>query len=466
MGEGTVKSANVVSYIDSERIEKSVGLVDTGYARSNLMISTDRYSARDYAERERELVWMKVWQAVGRVDELAEVGDWKEYRIYDQSFIVVKGGDGVIRGFVNACPHRGNALCQGKKGHAAARLTCPYHKWSFALDGRLVGVGRPDLVGEIDKSEHGLIRVPVETFAGFIFLNPNLHAEPLVSYLGADLMRFIEAYRIDRMAPVMDVRETLECNWKVVNDAFQEGYHIDSIHPELLKVIVIDPTRTQYYFTKLHNLAVAPFDVKHAGDLNFGPLQEVEAIRALPGTFPGVAMVLPKFEELLLAYCDAAGAFVFPEGVSGRSLLQQATRVTLTESGLDVSQLSDDQMSDNHGYLLFPNFFMTIRAGECHIILSVPHPDGDPNRCIWHVSSYMWLPESVRAQFKAELVEVTEPGSYPYFLALQQDYEQMPRQQKGLRNHLLKQLTLAQEEVCIAHFHSVLDRYMAGNAGS
>jgi phenylpropionate dioxygenase-like ring-hydroxylating dioxygenase large terminal subunit len=461
-----MKAANCADCVDNERIEKSVGLLETGYDRSNLVISTDRYTSRDYAERERDMVWMKVWQVAGRVDELAGIGDWKEYRLYDQSFIVIRSGDGVIRGFVNACPHRGNALCHGKKGHAAARITCPYHKWSFALDGRLVGVGRPDLVGEINKSEHGLVSVPVETFAGFIFLNPDPNASPLAQYLGEDLMRFIDAYHIEKMTPVMDVREALDCNWKVVNDAFQEGYHIDGIHPELLKVIVIDPTRTQYYFTRLHNLAVAPFDVKHANDAAFGPQQEVEAIRALPGTFPGVAMILPKFEEFAAAYRDEQGAFAFPQGVSGRSLLQQATRATLSESGLDVSKLSDDQMSDNHGYLLFPNFFMTVRAGECHIILAVPHPDGDPNRCIWHVSSYMWLPESVRTQFRAELVEVNEPGSYPYFLALQQDYEQMPRQQKGLRNQLLKQLTLAQEEVCIAHFHTVLDRHMAGDRKS
>ena len=64
--------------------------------------------------------------------------------------------------------------------------------------------------------------------------------------------------------------------------------------------------------------------------------------------------------------------------------------------GLDVSDLTDDQMSDNQGWVLFPNYFMTVRAGECHVIMAVPHPDGDPNRCIWHVSSYMYLPPEHR----------------------------------------------------------------------
>lgn len=450
------------TYIDQQRIDKSLGLTEVGFDRSNLIVSTERYTSNEYAERERQQIWMKVWQCVGRVDELPNVGDWKEYRIYDQSFLVVKGNDQKIRGFVNACTHRGNVLCEGKKGNNPARFTCPYHKWSFALDGRLVGVGRPDLVGPLDKTQHGLVEVPVDTCGGFIFLNPDQDAKPLAEYFTAEIMEFLAPYNLDKMTPVMDVREALECNWKVVMDAFQEGYHIDGVHPELLKVVVIDPTRTRYYFNSIHNLAVAPFDVKHANDPNFGADQEVEAVRALPGTFPGTAAIMPRFEELAAQYCDANGKFTFPEGVSGRSLLQKATRDTLTMTGLDVSGLTDDQMTDNHGYLLFPNFFMTVRAGECHIILSVPHPDGDPNRCIWHVSSYMWLPEPVREQFRAQLVEVTEPNSFPYFLALQQDYDQMPRQQKGLRNRLLKTLTLAQEEVCVAHFHSVVDRFMAG----
>ena len=92
--------------------------------------------------------------------------------------------------------------------------------------------------------------------------------------------------------------------------------------------------------------------------------------------------------------------------------------------------------------------------------MAVPDPDGDPNRCIWHVSSYMYLPAAIRDQYRAKLVEVDKPGSYPYFLALQQDYEQMPRQQRGLRNRMLKYMSLAREEVNIARFHSIVDKYL------
>jgi phenylpropionate dioxygenase-like ring-hydroxylating dioxygenase large terminal subunit len=165
---------------------------------------------------------MRVWQVAGRVDELPEAGDWKEYRIYDQSFLIVRGKDGALRGFVNACRHRGNVLCRGGSGNSA-RFVC-HHLWSYDLEGQLRGVSRPDLVGPIDKDDHGLLQVPVDTFAGFIFLNPDPDAEPLAEFLGHEVAELMEPYHLDQMVTVMNVREAVDCNWKVVVDAFQEGY--------------------------------------------------------------------------------------------------------------------------------------------------------------------------------------------------------------------------------------------------
>ena len=442
-----------------EWVRNTTPLPELDFAKLNMRIPTDRYVSRDYQARERERIWMKVWQIVGRDDELAHAGDWKEYRIFDQAFVIVRGKDGKLRGFVNACRHRGNVLCTGGRGNSQQFL-CPYHLWSYALDGRLVGVGRPDLVGPIDRSAHGLIEVPVDTFAGFIFLNPDVNAKPLAEFLGREVIEGLAPYRLDEMTPVgMDVREALDCNWKVVIDAFSEGYHIIGVHPELLSVIDLEAGRSRHGIYGDHGMAVAPFEVKDVKNCSLE--QQVEGIRSLPGTFPTVAEVLPAFEALVNGYRDNAGKLSrLPEGVSVRTLLQQATRTTLSAKGLDVRGLSDDQMSDNQGWFLFPNFFMTIRAGEATTIMAYPHPDGDPNRCIWHVTAYMWLPPPVRAQYRAQPVEVSAPNSYPYFLALQQDYEQMPRQQRGLRNQSLKFLSLAREEVSIARFHTVVDRYM------
>jgi phenylpropionate dioxygenase-like ring-hydroxylating dioxygenase large terminal subunit len=446
-----------------ECIDKGPYLSELDFDAYRMRVTTARYTSREYHARERNLLWMRVWQVAGRTDELAKAGDWKEYSIFDQSYVVVRGKDEKIRGFVNACRHRGNVLCVGK-GHSA-RFTCPYHKWSYGLDGQLLAVPKPDFDGPIDqfvgpKDELALRQVPVECFAGFIFLNPDPKAPPLADFLG-EVTELLAPYHCEEMVPVgLNVRESLDCNWKVVMDAFQEGYHIQGIHPELLSAM--DESKERYSFFGDHSVATAPFGASNLAA--FGPERQVEAIKSLPATFPGIVEVLPRFEELVGAHRGQDGILNFPEGVTARALLQRATRETLTAKGLDVTGLTDNQLSDNQFYLVFPNFFLTIRAGEATFISSVPHPDGDPNRCIWHVAGYQWLPAEQRAKQRAELID--EPKDFKYFLALQQDHEQMQRQQKGLRNRSLEYVTLTRQEVRLAYFHSVLDGWLEGNAGS
>lgn len=257
-----------------------IGLEDLAPGTFNMSISTDRYTSAEYAQREREAIWMRVWQIAGRESELPKVGDWKQYRIMDQSFVIVRGKDEKLRGFVNACRHRGNILCHAKTGNAKRGFLCQYHLWSYDLEGTLRGVLRENLAGQVDKSENSLFEVPVDTFGGFIFLNPDPNAQPLSDYLGPQVAELLAPYHLEQMSTVMDVREPLECNWKVVMDAFEEGYHINGIHPQLLTVLAIDPTTARYQFFENHSVAVAPFEVKGAGTE-----EQIEGILNLPDTF-------------------------------------------------------------------------------------------------------------------------------------------------------------------------------------
>ena len=131
--------------------------------------------------------------------------------------------------------HRGNMLCKDGSGNTGARFLCPYHLWSYDLEGALKGVARPDLVGPIDKGELGLLEVPVDTFAGFVFLNPDPDAGPLADFLGDEVRELMAPYHLDQMVTVLDVRESIDCNWKVVMDAFQEGYFIIDSFEALLE---------------------------------------------------------------------------------------------------------------------------------------------------------------------------------------------------------------------------------------
>lgn len=438
-------------------------IAEMDFSGFRMRVDASRYADRDWAEAERERLWMRCWQVAGRETDIPEPGDWMVHRLYDQSWILVRGRDRVVRGFVNSCRHRGNALCNADKGRDA-RFTCPYHNWTYGLDGDLLAVARPDFEGTLeefvgDKAELGLRQVPVECFGGFVFLNPDPAAASLADLLG-EIGSLLAPYRMDEMVPYgLNVREAINCNWKVVMDAFQEGYHIQGVHPEL--VPAMDESKERYLFFGDHSVATAPFGAANMAD--FGPEEQAASIRTLPATFPGVAAMLPRFEELLDGFRDKDGVLAFPAGVTGRSLLQQATREVLEGQGLDVSGLTDNQLSDNQFYLIFPNLFITIRAGEATVILSTPHPDGDPNRCHWHVMGLQWLPPQDRAAAIEPLNRVPEGEHFPYFLALEQDWEMMQRQQDGLRNRGLKEMALTRQEVRLAWFHWVLDAWVTGS---
>lgn len=455
--------AGKYKYIDEKRKETSFRFSDLEHDPSRLRISTDRYICREFQARERESIWMRAWQVAGRVDELPAAGDWKEYTLFDQSYVIVRGRDEKLRGFANVCPHRGNQLCVGGSGHSAV-LLCPFHNWTFNLDGSLRGVARPDLVGPINKDELGLPPVSVDTFAGFIFLNPNPDAKPLAEYLGQEVMDYLAPYHLDEMVPVgLHVRDSsLECNWKAVIDGFQESYHIPGLHPQMGVVFEPDPAKSRSNFIGDHHLTVAPFEVKAQG---FTAEQAVEGIRSrLPATYHGAAQVMPFFEARVAAYRNKDGKLELPAGVTAYTLLQQATREHLASTGMPVSGLSDEQMTDHYGWLLFPNLFISAKAGEATCIAPVPHPDGDPNKCVWTVTRLAWLPPEQREAARTKLVEIKERGEYKYFEVLQQDYDGFFRQHKGLRNTRLKYLTLAQEEGLIAKFHSEVDKYVEGKA--
>ena len=444
-------------------IDDAPRIPEIDYTALSTRVSTERYWSSDHHRRERELLWMRVWQVAGRADEIPEPGDWMVYSIFDQSFVLARGRDGVVRGFVNACRHRGNAFCKGK-GHSA-RFTCPYHNWSYGLDGQLLAVPRPDFDGSTEafvgpKEELGLIPVPVECFAGFIFINPDRQAAPLAEFLG-EAGPVLAAFHLEDMVPVgMNVRETINCNWKVVMDAFYESYHVQAVHPELIPIM--DLSKERYRKFGDHSATSVPF----AGtDESVSPEEQVAAFRRIPRpNFPGLADVFPRFEERVAGHRRPDGGLAFPDGVTGRSLFQQAVREDLTGKGLDVSSLTDNQMSDFEFWALFPNIYIQLRAGESTMITARPHPDGDPNRCYWHVANYIWLPSAQRDAQREAMTEIAEGAHVPYFLALEQDFSQMEDQQKGLRNSALEYMTLTRQEPKVAQFHTVLDSWLEREA--
>src|SRR5436190_1252624 len=158
-------------------------------------IPVTRYTSAEFFEREMADVWPRAWQLACTVDHVANPGDWHEYRIGRYSVLVVRGDDGMLRAFQNVCLHRGSELCSGS-GSDLAEIRCPFHRWTWGLDGRLREVPSRREFGVLND-DYPLIGVQVDTWG-----------------------------------PLVSVRA--DCNWKTLIEGFSETYHVQGIHREML----------------------------------------------------------------------------------------------------------------------------------------------------------------------------------------------------------------------------------------
>jgi phenylpropionate dioxygenase-like ring-hydroxylating dioxygenase large terminal subunit len=174
-------------------------------------------------------------QVVCHVNELGRPGDWRSLEYLGESVIVVRGDDGEVRAFANVCRHRGSRLVDGTGG-CAKKLVCPYHAWTYDLDGRLTGVPmRSDYPG-LDQAKLGLVPVALEIWRGFVFVALEPGA-PTVADMMAPYENEIAPYRLEELQPVG--RVTLRpraLNWKTIADNYSDGLHIPVGHPGLTRL--------------------------------------------------------------------------------------------------------------------------------------------------------------------------------------------------------------------------------------
>jgi glycine betaine catabolism A len=174
-------------------------------------------------------VWGRSWVLVGFEAELPEAGSYLATTIGRSSVLIVRGRDGVVRGFHNACRHRGSQLCE--EGHGkSAKLICPYHKWTYDLEGRLIGAAR--MPAEFKMADHGLLPVPVETAAGCVYVALT-QAAPDFAPFRAALESRLGVYRLKDAKVAFHSTLTEKANWKLVMENARECYHCATSHPEL-----------------------------------------------------------------------------------------------------------------------------------------------------------------------------------------------------------------------------------------
>jgi Rieske 2Fe-2S family protein len=199
------------------------------------MLPRDAYTSPRVFAFEQERFFAGSWTCVGREGDLENTGTQRAVRVGGAGVLLVRGTDGRARAFANTCRHRGHELLGVGEQTTRRTVLCPYHAWTYDLDGSLrVAPGFRDHT-ELRPGEHGLVELPLESWHGFLFVNGSGDAPPFAEHVGA-LDELVAPYQPARLVPLASHAYDLACNWKVVLENYHECYHCPLIHPELCQV--------------------------------------------------------------------------------------------------------------------------------------------------------------------------------------------------------------------------------------
>lgn len=187
------------------------------------------YTSGDVFEAERTRVFRRNWVSVGRASEIPEPGDRFRIDVAGEPLLILRGRDGEVRALSAVCRHRWMLL--GGGAESSGTIACPYHKWTYALDGSLMAAPLMDKAEGFDRADCALPSFPCEVWNGFLFVNLSGDAAPLSQAL-APLAEEFAPWKMDEMEVVGRIEFDQPYNWKVLVDNFMESYHHFAIHPE------------------------------------------------------------------------------------------------------------------------------------------------------------------------------------------------------------------------------------------
>jgi phenylpropionate dioxygenase-like ring-hydroxylating dioxygenase large terminal subunit len=213
------------------------------------------YHDPEFFEAEKKAFLRASPQVVCHESEIAQPGEWRTLEYLGESVIVIRGDDGQARAFSNVCRHRGSRLVDGTEGCAKV-LTCPYHAWSYARDGRLVGVPHRQEYPGLQTDQLGLFAIALEKWRGFLFvtLEPGL---PSVAEMMAPYEDEVEHYRFEDLRPLGGIKlRQRQLNWKTLADNYSDHLHIPVGHPGLTRL-----------FGRNYRIDAQPYADRMQGDL-------------------------------------------------------------------------------------------------------------------------------------------------------------------------------------------------------
>ena len=195
------------------------------------LIPTVAYTSPEYAARENDLLWCKVWQQACREEEIPDVGDYVTYDIVDESIIVVRTAPDKVQAFYNVCQHRGRQITEGCGN--AKQFICKFHGWRWKISGETAFINdRKGYDGCLTNENTRLEPVKVDSWGGWLWVNMDPDSEPLRDYL-EPIATLLDPYQLEKMRYRWRQWLVFPCNWKTALEAFNESHHAAISHPQL-----------------------------------------------------------------------------------------------------------------------------------------------------------------------------------------------------------------------------------------
>ncbi len=424
--------------------------------RSNPPQSTDdipfyRYTSPEFFELEMQKIWRKVWQFACRDEHVREPGDYYVYDIGRYSIVIVRQDDGGLKAYHNSCLHRGTKLKPSQSSGYSASIQCPYHGWTWNLDGTLNEVPCSWEFPHLDYEKNRLPEALVESWNGFIFINMDLNAVPLLEYLEVVPEHFAK-WDFTNWYPYLHIQKELSCNWKTAQEAFMEAYHTPLVHPEMTHVVgdwnMQHDIFGDHVSRDLCALAVSSPTSK------LGLTEQDLLDRSLLGD----PEIVPAEKRVKVG-----------DGETARIVMAREMRKTFKDTySLDLSHLSDAEVIDSLKYNIFPNLF--IYGGPGLPQIQQARPLGmDVNRCTLDVIVFRPVKPGEEPD-PAQVVRITEANSYKdvpgvsAFMGdvLDQDTQILAWQHEGMLASEKGAETLARyQESRIRRVHETMDKYLS-----
>jgi Rieske 2Fe-2S family protein len=426
-----------------------------------------RYIDREFLELELEQLFPRVWLNACRLEEVEKVGSYVEFVVGDQSILVVRADSDTIKAYYNSCRHRGTRLVQGRGRTGSFR--CPFHGWMWELDGAVRYVYRRDEFLPRADEELCLPEVKVDTWGGWVFINMDPDAEPLLDYLDP-LPTELDGYRIEDMRFAWYKTVILPANWKTAIDAFIEAYHVAATHPGYVRPDMRSGTPTS--IAEMETWMDSPtvtFD-RHA------------CFKASAGDDPPEQMP-PADPESVVRYADyqlhKLGAMATEWDLQAARQLQsswegtdpmlmygaydQLRRACAAADGVTLPTLSiEQQMNEATDWHIFPNTVFLPVPTSGAVLAYRSRPNGlDPDSCIWDVWSLRLFPDGGAPDVEPEFYEDWREGNVGEVLT--QDFQNMAEVTMGLHSRGFDGHRLnTKQEMSVYNHHRVADRYLFG----